>query len=332
MATQLKKTVKPSGGDYTSLEACMNANEQNLVTADKYFDVEIDGDWSGGADTTAVTIHNYTADATRYINIYTTGDARHDGKRYGSKSTAYKLEVTDARCLYKTGSAFYYVFVTGLQLKRIYSSSGGDIINFEGGGGNRIIGNIIDGGGDTHIPGIGGVGEVTYGSIVARNIITGCNSEFNGAIRTGTSVSVIAYNTIYKNNGSYAPGLRTTAICYGNAVFDNYYNFYSGEAGDTTYSGYNITNSASGAAGSNNIYNISSSNEFVSTSAGSEDLHLKSGATSIDAIASPAYTGSPYTPDIDGVSVTGNWDIGADEYVSAVVATIKRRMLMGVGI
>ena len=40
MATQLLKTVKPSGGDYTSLEACMNANEQDLTAADKYFDVE----------------------------------------------------------------------------------------------------------------------------------------------------------------------------------------------------------------------------------------------------------------------------------------------------
>jgi len=29
MAEFLKKTVKPSGGDYTSLEACMNANEQD---------------------------------------------------------------------------------------------------------------------------------------------------------------------------------------------------------------------------------------------------------------------------------------------------------------
>ena len=42
MATRLYKTVKPSGGDYASLEACLNANEKNLVTADQYFDVEID--------------------------------------------------------------------------------------------------------------------------------------------------------------------------------------------------------------------------------------------------------------------------------------------------
>src|SRR3990167_10661052 len=92
-ATQLKKTVKPSGGDYTSLEACMNANEQDLVAADKYFDVEIDGTWSS-ADTTAVTIENYTTDATHYINIYTTATARH----LGAWSTNYYMFALNNAC------------------------------------------------------------------------------------------------------------------------------------------------------------------------------------------------------------------------------------------
>jgi len=83
MATQLKKTVKPSGGDYTTLNACLAANQQDLVAADKYFDVEIDGTWAS-ADTTAVAgLTNYTTDATRYINIYTTAAARHLGMRGG---------------------------------------------------------------------------------------------------------------------------------------------------------------------------------------------------------------------------------------------------------
>src|SRR3990167_2105406 len=92
-ATQLLKTVKPSGGDYTSLEACMNANEQDLVTADKYFDVEIDGTWSS-ADTTAVTIENYTTDATHYINIYTTATARH----LGAWATNYYMLALNNAC------------------------------------------------------------------------------------------------------------------------------------------------------------------------------------------------------------------------------------------
>ena len=73
MASRLYKTVKPSGGDYTTLSACVNANEKDLTSSDEYFDIEIDGDWtSTGADTTNVLFDTYTTDATRYINVYTT--------------------------------------------------------------------------------------------------------------------------------------------------------------------------------------------------------------------------------------------------------------------
>lgn len=155
MATEFKITVKPStqGGDYTTLESAVNANECNLTTSkviagsltrgaiadgvaitqttsgatavckhhtstqllintiaggainnsntwyptadgndttnawtptdvgdSVQLSVEIDGDWSGGADTTAVTIHNYiTSQGTCYLNIYTATAARHKG-------------------------------------------------------------------------------------------------------------------------------------------------------------------------------------------------------------------------------------------------------------
>jgi len=46
VATQLLKTVKLQGGDYTSLAACISDNEQDLVTADQWLDVEIDGQWN----------------------------------------------------------------------------------------------------------------------------------------------------------------------------------------------------------------------------------------------------------------------------------------------
>ena len=115
MATQLKKTVKPSGGDYTSLEACMNANEQNLVTADKYFDVEIDGDWSGGNDTSHCTIHNYTTDVTRYINIYTTATAFHGGKPDTTKYCNYETDSDVSNLIVSS----QYVTITGLFFKKV---------------------------------------------------------------------------------------------------------------------------------------------------------------------------------------------------------------------
>jgi len=124
MATQLKKVVAPSGGDYTSLEACMNANEQNLVAADKYFDVEISGSWSS-ADTMVVAIHNYTTDATRYINIYTTGSARHAGK-WNVSSTYYRLVPTTTTQDADVMLSVDFIKIDGIQV------NGGQAVGIEG--------------------------------------------------------------------------------------------------------------------------------------------------------------------------------------------------------
>src|SRR3989344_6939524 len=51
----------------------------DLVCADKVAVAKIDGSWTS-PDTAAVTISGWTTDATRYIKIYTTPSARHDGK------------------------------------------------------------------------------------------------------------------------------------------------------------------------------------------------------------------------------------------------------------
>jgi hypothetical protein len=116
MAEFLKKIVAPSSGDYTTLEACMNANEQDL-TGDGWFTVEIDGTWSS-ADTSAVTIHNYTTTSSDYINIYTTAAARHDGKY---DTGAYRIEVNAAGQAIDVVSG--YVTITGIQVKNVSTST-----------------------------------------------------------------------------------------------------------------------------------------------------------------------------------------------------------------
>jgi len=67
-------------------------------------------------------------------------------------------------------------------------------------------------------------------------------------------------------------------------------------------------------AGSNSIDNVTPADIYVSTTEGSEDLHLKAGA---EVIAEGVdLTGLGYTTDIDGGDRTGeaSWDIGADQY------------------
>ena len=223
--TPLLKTVKPSGGDYTSLEACMNANEQDLVANDKYFDVEIDGDWSGGADTTAVTVENYNCDATRYINIYSKiGDARHNGI-YGNKATAYRLEPLNASGVYLYSCAF--VYVNGLQiLVNSTTDSKCGIITGYIGNGKRIwiYNNIIKGSGQDNTGGmyLADLNNQNPYIYVYNNIIydfTNATNSF-GIDMTYPSVWVIN-NTVYGNNIGIQEAGSATYLLINNICNDN---------------------------------------------------------------------------------------------------------------
>lgn len=71
---------------------------------------------------------------------------------------------------------------------------------------------------------------------------------------------------------------------------------------------------------SGQVDNIVSSDCFVSTTPGSEDLHLKSGADAIDAGTDLGTTPTGVNIDIDGRdrdAMGDSWDMGADEYVAA---------------
>jgi len=89
MATPVIKTVKESGGDYTTLAAWQAGEVRDLVAADEIAIAKITGAWTA-ADSTKFTIAGWTTSATNCIRIYCADDgARHTGKW---TSTAYRLE------------------------------------------------------------------------------------------------------------------------------------------------------------------------------------------------------------------------------------------------
>jgi hypothetical protein len=304
MATQLLKTVKPSGGDYTSLEACMNANEQNLVTADKYFDVKIDGTWSS-ADTTACTIHNYTTDATRYINIYTTSAARRvatDPLRYGGTSTAYRL-APSVTYGYALNLLSPYTYITGIQL----TNTGGDH--------SGLIYNTTS---FTYL-----IKCILTGGTTGRGLI-----EYNDWIPAANASCFLINNLIYNSttygieSGRGGGGGHKFFYFYDNTIYNSgnidiqFSDIGGGVVENTIVNGGTIT--VSGATLTTNLTGTTGVT-FVSVTGGSEDFHLASTDTvaidhGTDASANGNYN---FTDDIDGVTRTGIWDIGADEYVAA---------------
>jgi hypothetical protein len=302
-ATQLKKTVKPSGGDYTSLEACMHANEQNLVTADKYFDVEIDGAWSS-ADASNCVIHNYTTDATRYINIYTTSAARH----LGVWSTSYYRIVATGGNTPKIDLYTNYTRITGLQLHSTETPGGTEcaIIIQTGGGNNCWISKCILRGGRYSVWLAGTDSPTVY---FWNNIIY--TASVGAFVMVNGNPTVNIYSSTFIGTDY---GIRNLG---GTAVVKNCYAY-----GTTSYVGCTITTSASsdastGTAGLRSIAYTTAN--FTNVTANSEDLHLVLGSALIDVGTNTSGDSAPlnFTDDIDGVTRSGTWDIGADEYVSA---------------
>ncbi|KPJ58221.1 MAG: hypothetical protein AMJ46_14500, partial [Latescibacteria bacterium DG_63] len=153
----------------------------------------------------------------------------------------------------------------------------------------------------------------------------------------GLKLKLTMWNTIAYNHGSRGFYFRdVTAYCYNCTAYNNAdYGFHRDNAsvggtvilkncismGHTSndYAGtfdassdYNMSSDAS-APGDHSLtlHNKSASDNFVSISAGSEDLHLKYGA---DAIGKGINLSSSFTTDIDGQVRSNPWDIGADEY------------------
>jgi len=310
-ATQLKKTVKSADGDYTSLSACMNANEQDLVSNDKYFDVEIDGVWAS-EDTTACIVDNYTTDTTRHINIYTTATARHDGKW---KATAYTM---------KNGSALHingvkHVSVTGIQIDLNETVAGVGIKISDPDGGHNAVDILID-------KCIIKNGDLTSWTPPSKGFQSGLFTS--GCVRNTLIYSVGMGMSDYNNLGSnaYPAWLFYNCVIRDIPVsgFSNTYGIlYNG-------TGYTIVNCAVfdvGTAGNDfggaslTIFRCASDDgdgtsavtpadwDAVFTDQDNGDFSLES--TDTDLTGAGFNLSLTFTDDIIGATRTSPWDIGA---------------------
>jgi hypothetical protein len=309
MATLLKHTVKPSGGDFTTLDAAIDhlaASHSNLVTADVYAEIEISGSWSS-PDAAAVTISSgaITTDATRYISIYTDTANRAtmpwDANKYNLTVTAGGDGVAAL-----TISALY-VRVSGLQIKidiGAYSS-------------NRIVD-------------LSGTEQRLSDCLcVANNSYYGITSDATTAyiwdcvsLGAGRGINCSSGTMSIYNCVSVTPwiGIRNdigTVTCK-NCYAEGDYEAYVGTITLTTCASADTT----GTAGLQNV--ALGTDTFVNVTGGSEDFHLAADGLSPLENTGTNTSGDPaplnFTTDMDGVTFADDWDIGAFANVSAIVA------------
>jgi DNA-binding beta-propeller fold protein YncE len=317
-AEQFHKTIclngQNTGGtncDYTALETAVNANEGTLTG---WADFEILGNWAT-ADTTAVTIHNYVTTGANYINIYTSGNARHNGREASvSGRQNYSLATTTTTAITLSSA---YVTIDGLEIScsgQAYQLRYGIYQTIEA---FSIIKNNI----------IRDISTVTdgrgHGMSMFRSFTAFNNLIYNVAWRgiedpAGYATATnIFNNTIYNFNAANA-GYAGIVISANTAALIKNNIVVSGSNGGVCYtpsgSQVYVTNGGSDTTG--DIDNLTAANLFVSVTAGSEDLRLKAGAAGIDVGTD---LGASYNTDIIGTSRPQGsaWDIGAFEYIAS---------------
>ena len=317
------KTIKTSGGDYTTLSA-WEAGEQADITglgpsvAECY----------SMSDTTAVVIAGWTTTASDYIRIYTPTSERHDGKWNTSK---YRLTSGNSTAIDISED---FVRLDGLQLYHDgVSADNRYAVNISGTGAGAVIyvtncilrgnnnGGWYDSGVNTTSTAVGTI--YIYNNMIYDWGRSGSASHAGICINAPGASSIDAY--VYNNtiqNCRYGISRLDSDIFAVNNLFSA---SVTADANGTFAAGtdYNATNAASigyTVTGSGNTHDRTSQT-FTFVDSANDDFHLQSGDAGAKDFGSDL--SGTFTVDIDGATRSGSWDIGADEYTAGGGPTTK---------
>lgn len=313
MAT-VTKTVRSSGGDYTSLSAYEAANQADLPDLDEIRQA----DCAGFNDTAIVTFDGWTTDATRYIRVFASDD--HGGKY---NTSTYRMEPAIGH--------FH-----NLQIKELHFRLDGVqlITTRDGSSGSRKTLSAAS---------VGGGEEFKFARLILKAVLS--DGATASAYHTDETISEAHFSNclIYDYNLGASKGFSITGGAHW--IYNcTIVNCLIGIDSSTTNTrvknvGYDSQglSSANGYNGSFHADSTDNASDLASDSPGSnaedevnptyvdegaDDFHLASGDTAWkDKGADLSADGDlPITIDIDGETRSGSWDIGADEFVAAAVA------------
>jgi len=290
MAT-ITKTVKASGGDYTSLSAWESAEQTNLVTDGDVHVVECD-DFQ---QTAALVIDGWTTGVSNFITVKPAAGQEHSGIRgTGPRIVASSLafQVNES-----------YTVIEGFSV----STSGSDQSGF-----------FVD-------------GSVPQFILFDRCIAYDCTGngfligEADTTMRNCVAVGCTADGLVvyYGYKGGTILCENMVAIANGGMGFDEFANtlavkncYAGGNTGVDFDSGLTMTtcHAEDGTGDTTTAYSTSSGAYFTNVTAGSEDVHIASASSAL--IGAATDLSGDFTLDFDRETRSA-WDVGADEYIAA---------------
>jgi hypothetical protein len=286
--------------------------------------LKIEGSWSN-PDTANFSISGWTTTNNAPLTITNSG-AKHDGKRFGSPSTAYRRVVTNA-----TSISFVeeHIRIYGIQFENV-NTNGTTYFGMSAGGAagaTQIIGDCIAKG-RYHDNGTNALmrGYSCNDGDVTMTVYNCLSYGWRGAGGSGFwrgSGNVYLYNSTAVDCVNGFTGSMLATNCIAQDCTDGFSSVGAN-------SDYNCSDIASDSPGSNSVNNYEV--PFVSETTDAEDFHLSSSATSV--IGAGFDNASAYTWDVDN-QTRSDWDMGWDEYFSAggtsVVPWLYGRLIFHTG-
>lgn len=306
------KTVKASGGDYTSLQAAINACPSDITAGGTNQTWEIEC-YSSVTTDNAISVSGKTTDATHYIRIYTPSGERHNGLTGG-----YSIDIPNV--LPGISIDNDYVRVEGIRFTR--SAGGSANIHITGAASrNVLVGECIF---QPTIYGGVRITSVTGGTIKIRNCTIGDSGSVDTNLLYASSGSgytvyvdnCTAYNTwtnfdarrCYWNNAGVTCIARNSIGVQGSSGIALAF------SGTWSSSSYNTTNDTS-APGTNAT--TSWTHNFTDAANGDFRLTSEVAGTNLSGDAN-----NPFSIDITGATRSG-WSRGAFEYAPASGGSTK---------
>lgn len=286
------------------------AGDEWRIDASNYFT------YSSGVDSARITINIHADDGILELSgTFTANGATTDSTHYRKisvpESDRHNGLINNGARISLSNGYFYmnegYLKVEYLAFSQIIYNIASSYYGIRMAGGyatlrNCFIQNVSNSASNNAGVLIGGTTPVVHNCVVL-------NADGEGMRSTASFASSTVYNCTIYNTGLVGLSLSGTA-----STMDTKNCLIIGSAGNCYSGAQTKTNcGSSDATGTTGLIELTASNEFVSVTSGAENLHIKAGATSIDAGVD---LGAGYAIDIDSYTRTGTWDLGADEYVS----------------